>query len=156
MIKKSTYGEIAARLKGPKPGLAAQLRMVPDPRPGQKTYQEVQDTCRPAAVLILLYPRRRKLHLVLTLRTSRVDHHRDQVSLPGGEKDSHETIIQAALREASEELGVRASEVRILGELTPLYIPPSNYCIFPVVATAAKRPAFRRGHRGAVLCLRRP
>jgi len=144
MINKTGYRRLSARLKKPKPGLAAQLRMVPDPRPGQKTYQEVLDTCRPAAVLILIYPRRGKLHLVLTLRTSRVDHHRDQVSLPGGEKDSHETIIQAALREASEELGVRASEVRILGELTPLYIPPSNYCIFPVVATAAKRPDFRR------------
>ncbi len=143
--KRQSFLEgLESRLKGPKPGLAAQLKMVPDPRPGQKTYWEVQETCRPAAVLILLYPLREKPHLVLTLRTSKVDHHRDQVSLPGGEKDGHETIDEAALREAGEELGVRASDVRVLGELTPLYIPPSNFCIFPVVATAAKRPGFRR------------
>ncbi len=135
---------LEARLQGPKPGLAAQLRMVPDPRPGQKTYEEVQDTCRLAAVLILLYPRRGRLHLVLTLRTSKVDHHRDQVSFPGGEKDGHETIVEAALREAAEELRVRAADVRVLGELTPLYVPPSNYCIYPVVAAAARRPVFRR------------
>lgn len=142
--RKSILERLEVRLKRPKPGLTAQLKMVPDPRPGQKTYQEVQDTCRPAAVLILLYPRRAKLHLVLTLRTSRVDHHRDQISLPGGEKDGHETIVEAALREAAEELRVRAADVRVLGELTPLYVPPSNFCIFPVVATAARRPAFRR------------
>jgi len=135
---------LEARLKGPKPGLAAQLKMVPEPRPGQKTYDEVQDTCRPAAVLILIYPHRGKMHLVLTLRTSKVDHHRDQVSLPGGEKDGHETVVEAALRETAEELGVRASAVRVLGQLTPLYIPPSNFCIFPVVAAAEKRPRFHR------------
>ncbi len=141
--RRSFLASLELRLRGPLPGLAAQLKMVPDPRPGQKTYQEVQDTCRPAAVLILLYPRRGKRHIVLTLRTSRVDHHRDQVSLPGGEKDAHESIVEAALREAAEELGVRPADVRVLGELTPLYVPPSNYCIFPVVGTAVKRPAFR-------------
>jgi 8-oxo-dGTP pyrophosphatase MutT (NUDIX family) len=143
-LRESILERLEIRLKEPKPGLAAQLRMVPDPRPGQKTYQEVQDTCRPAAVLILLYPRRGKWHLVLTLRTSKVDHHRDQISLPGGEKDSHETVIEAALREAAEELRVQAADVRVLGALTPLYVPPSNFCIFPIVATAARRPVFRR------------
>ena len=131
------------RLRNPMPGLTAQLRMVPEPRPGQKTYEEVQDTCRPAAVLVLIYPRRGRLHLVLTLRTSEVDHHRDQVSFPGGKMDSHETISQAALREAAEELGVPAEAVRVLGQLTPLYVPPSNFCIYPLVAAAEKRPRFR-------------
>jgi len=135
---------LEARLREPKPGLAAQLMLAPDPRPGQKTYQEVQDTCRPAAVLILLYPRGRALHLVLTRRTSEVDYHRDQVSLPGGEKDPDETIVEAALREATEEIGVRPEEARVLGDLTPLYIPASNYCMYPIVAAAAKRPTFRR------------
>jgi 8-oxo-dGTP pyrophosphatase MutT (NUDIX family) len=134
---------LEAQLKRPKPGLAAQLRMAPDPRPGQKTYEEVLDLCRPAAVLVLIYPRRGRPHLVLTRRTSRVDHHRDQISLPGGEKDEGETTVKAALREAAEELGVRADAVRVLGDLTPLYIPASNYCIFPVVAVTEKRPDFR-------------
>jgi len=140
---RSLAARLESRLKGPKPGFAAQLKMAPEPRPGQKTCEEVRDTCREAAVLVLIYPLRKKLHLVLTLRTSKVDHHRDQVSFPGGEKDGHETIPAAALREAREELGVPASVVEVVGQLTPLYVPPSNYCIFPVVATARKGPRFR-------------
>jgi 8-oxo-dGTP pyrophosphatase MutT (NUDIX family) len=142
-LRVSILERLESQIKKPKPGLAAQLRMVPEPRPGQKTYQEVQDSCRPAAVLVLIYPHGGRLHLVLTRRTSRVDHHRDQISFPGGEKDEGETIVGAALREAAEEIGVRSDGVRVLGDLTPLYIPASNYCIFPVVAVAEKRPDFR-------------
>jgi 8-oxo-dGTP pyrophosphatase MutT (NUDIX family) len=58
--------------------------------------------------------------------------------------DEHESAVEAALREATEELSIRPDEVRVIGELTPLYIPPSNYCIYPVVAAAERRPDFRR------------
>jgi hypothetical protein len=131
MKENPIFQLLTARLKGPKPGLPAQLKMVPEPRPGQKTYIEVQDTCLHAGVLVLLYPKKGRLHVVLTRRTSKVDHHRDQISFPGGEK-------------AHEEIRVPPDAVRILGELTPLYIPPSNYCIYPIVAAAAQRPVFRR------------
>jgi 8-oxo-dGTP pyrophosphatase MutT (NUDIX family) len=144
MNKNTIIQLLEARLKGPKPGLRAQLMMVPEPRPGQKTYLEAQDTCLHAGVLVLFYPKKGRLYLVLTRRTSKVDHHRDQISLPGGEKDKGETIVQAALREAQEEINVPPGTVRVLGELTPLYIPPSNYCMYPVVAVAEKRPSFRR------------
>jgi 8-oxo-dGTP pyrophosphatase MutT (NUDIX family) len=130
-------------LQGPKPGLQAQLKMSTDPRPGHKTYQDVEDSCFGAGVLVLLYPRKGKLHLVLTRRTSGVAHHQAQISFPGGRKDDQETIVEAALRETQEELNVPPEAVRILGELTPLYVPPSNYCIYPVVAAAKKRPDFR-------------
>jgi len=56
--------------------------------------------------------------------------------------DEHENAVETALREAVEELSIKPDEVRVLGELTPLYIPPSNYCIYPVVAAAARRPEF--------------
>lgn len=131
------------RLRGPKPGLSSQLKMVPDPRPGDKTYQDVGDSCHKAGVLVLLYPRQGRLHVVLTRRTSSVAHHQAQISFPGGHKDSHESVLETALRETEEELNVVPSSVRILGELTPLYIPPSNYCIYPVVAATESRPDFR-------------
>lgn len=134
---------LTRRLQGPKPGLTSQLRMVPDPRPGDKTYQEVGDSCLKAGVLVLLYPREGRLHLVLTRRTANVAQHQAQISFPGGQKDENESIIEAALREAREELHVAPGAVRVLGELTPLFIPPSNYCIYPVVAAAGRRPDFR-------------
>ncbi|OGD28261.1 MAG: coenzyme A pyrophosphatase [Candidatus Aminicenantes bacterium RBG_19FT_COMBO_59_29] len=131
------------RLQGEKPGLRSQLRMVPDPRPGDKTYQEAGDTCLRAAVLVLIYPRGDGFSLVLTRRTSRVAHHQAQISFPGGQMDKDESPVETALREAEEELNIMPAEVRVLGELTPLYIPPSNYCIYPVVAAAERRPDFR-------------
>ncbi len=130
------------KLKGPKPGLRAQLKMVTSPRPGDKTYLDVGDACLKAAVLVLLYPGREKLHLVLTRRTSTVAHHQAQISFPGGRIDEGESTIKAAIREAQEELQIIPDSIRILGELTPLYVPPSNYCIYPVVAAARERPDF--------------
>jgi 8-oxo-dGTP pyrophosphatase MutT (NUDIX family) len=131
------------RLHGAKPGLESQLKMVPDPRPGDKTYQEAGDSCLRAGVLVLIYPREDNFYLVLTRRTSQVAHHQAQISFPGGQMDEHESAIETALREAAEELNIAPAEVRVLGELTPLYIPPSNYCIYPVVAAAERRPDFR-------------
>lgn len=138
-----TLQHFARALKGPKPGLTAQLSMITYPRPGHKVYYEVQDSCLNAGVLILLYPWKDRLYLVLTQRTSRVDYHQSQISFPGGQQEKGESLDQTALREAYEELAVRPGSIRILGELTPLYVPPSNFCIYPIVATADKRPSFQ-------------
>lgn len=117
-----------------KPGLRAQLTMVPHPRPGQAVYTDVEETSVKAGVLILLYRRQDAWHLVLIRRPSTVLHHKDQISFPGGQIEPGEDFIQAALRETREEIGVTPERLRILGELTPLYIPPSNFCVYPVVA----------------------
>lgn len=135
--------KLESRLQSEKPGLAAQLRMVPDPRPGDKVYQEVQDSCLRAGVLVLLYPLYDRLCVLLTQRTTRVLHHRSQVSFPGGQQDPGEDLQHTALRETFEEVGVPPHSLHILGKLTPLFIPPSNYCIYPLVASAPKRPDFR-------------
>jgi len=130
-------------LKGPLPGLKAQLKMVTKPRPGNKVYQEVEETSLKAGVLILLYPWKNQLHLILTRRTARVDFHQKQISFPGGRQEKDESFEETALREAQEELEIIPESIQILGKLTPLYIPPSNYCIYPIVATTSVRPDFR-------------
>lgn len=134
---------IETRLTGPKPGLKVQLEMITNPRPGHKVYHQVKDSCIKAGVLVFLYPWRGKLYLVLTRRTRLMGFHQAQISLPGGSQEKGESLEQTALREAHEELNIPPKSVRILGELTPLYIPPSNYCIYPVVAAAWRRPDFR-------------
>ena len=130
------------RLKRMLPGLQAQLKMTPHPRPGHQPYQEVGDLSIKAGVLLLLYPREDKLHLVLTKRTEKLSHHQAQISLPRGRQDPGESLTQTALREAREELGFQPDAVRIIGTLTPLYIPPSNYCIYPFVSSVDARPHF--------------
>jgi 8-oxo-dGTP pyrophosphatase MutT (NUDIX family) len=134
------------KLAGPKPGLEAQLAMITNPRPGHQVYNEMEDSCHKAGVLVLFYPWKGHLHLVLTRRTQRVDYHKGQVSFPGGRQERGETLEQTAKREAHEELDIDPDSIRLLGKLTPLYIPPSNYCIYPVVAVAESRPHFRPYH----------
>jgi 8-oxo-dGTP pyrophosphatase MutT (NUDIX family) len=132
------------RLQGDKPGFDAQLKMTPRPRPGQRRYDEVEGACAKAGVLVLLYPWKRSLCLALTRRTEQVRHHQAQISFPGGRQEAGEDLIQTALRETQEELGVQPDAIRVLGMLTPLYIPPSKTCIHPVVATLWERPEFVR------------
>lgn len=132
------------RLLGEKPGLDAQLKMSPRPRPGDREYYEVKASCARAGVLVLLYPWNDSLYLVLTKRTEQLRYHQAQISLPGGKQDPGEDLVQTALRETKEELGVQPDFPRPLGLLTPLYIPPSNTCIHPVIASLPDRPKFVR------------
>ncbi len=131
------------KLNKPLPGLAAQLNMVPDPRPGNKVYTEVQDSCKRAGVLVLLYLKGTRVFVVLTRRTELVDRHQAQISFPGGRQEEGENLEQTALRETCEELGIEPSAIQILGKLTPLYIPPTNYCIYPVVARMTETLQFK-------------
>jgi len=130
------------RLAAPLPGRAAQLRMAPMPRPGWNP-NVVPDGLRAAAGLVLVYPHQGEWRVPLTLRGSWLRQHTGQVSLPGGRVDAGESIEQAALREAHEEVGVPADLVEVLGRLTPLHIPVSGHLLHPVVGVAASRPDFR-------------
>ena len=141
---------LRAALARPLPGLSVQMGMAPVPRPGTERILDPFLDCRRAGVLVLLYPADvgqsarlpNDLCLVLTRRTDSVDNHRGQISFPGGSLDPGEDAVAAALREAQEELGVDPAHLDVLGQLSPLYIPPSGFCIYPVVAYAAERPGF--------------
>jgi len=128
------------RLTAPLPGLDAQLRMAPKPRPNWDP--QAGSSLRAAAVLVLLYPREDRWWLPLTLRSATLPHHTGQVSLPGGRLDPGESVEEAALREAFEEVGLPAAEVEVLGRLTPLPIPVSGHLLHPVVGVVGKRPTF--------------
>lgn len=138
-----TPDALQAALARPLPGPAAQLRMAPNPRPMAPPTADHEP--RRGGVLVLLYPQAEdgQLHLVLTRRTDNVGNHRGQISFPGGSVDPEDaSTAHTALREACEEIGVCAADLRVLGALTPLYIPPSDFRIYPHVAYAARRPVF--------------
>jgi 8-oxo-dGTP pyrophosphatase MutT (NUDIX family) len=131
------------RLAGTLPGLDAQLRFMPTPpRTGWKPGEFPSDA-RIAAGLLLLYPGDRGASIALTVRASGLKRHAGQVSLPGGATDPGETLTQAALREAHEEIGVDPATVRILGELTPVYVLVSGFTLHPVVGITHARPSFK-------------
>lgn len=131
------------RLAGTLPGLEAQLRFMPTPpRSGWKPGEFPSDA-RSAAGLLLLYPGSEGPSIPLTVRASGLSRHAGQISLPGGATDDGETLAQAALREAHEEIGVDPARVRILGELTPVYVLVSGFTLHPVVGITDERPDFR-------------
>lgn len=139
MTSVPTIEQIEYALTLERPGLNGWSRMMPQPR---AVMPPPDRRPRHAGVLLLLYPLDGRLHVVLTKRTEDLTTHKGQISLPGGGIEGEETPAAAALREAHEELGVASDSVKVLGKLTPLYLPPSNYLVYPVVAAAATRPAF--------------
>jgi 8-oxo-dGTP pyrophosphatase MutT (NUDIX family) len=130
-------------LAQPKPGLSVQVRMSPYPRPPQPPHIEYERSSVKAGVLVLLYERLGKTYLPLIQRTDTVLHHKGQIGFPGGQVEAGENPSQAALRETWEELGIPPERVELLGELTPLYVPPTNFCIYPAVGRLAGVPSFR-------------
>lgn len=120
--------------------LDAQQRMAPQPR--QLLRLPAPGTPRLGGVLLLLYPRAGQLLFVLTRRTENVETHQGQISLPGGAQEAGETLSETAVREAEEEIGVSRDDYRLIGRLTPLYIPPSDFEIHPFVAYCPSEPEF--------------
>ena len=131
---------LATALVGPLPAARIHERLSPRLLDGTLPPRALRD--RPAAVLILLFARDGRPHVVLTVRGAGLPHHADQVSLPGGRPAPGETPEETALREADEEIGVRAGEVVVAGRLTPVHIAVSGFTVQPIVALAATAPVF--------------
>jgi 8-oxo-dGTP pyrophosphatase MutT (NUDIX family) len=139
-----TVDDVRQALERPLPGLSAQARMAPPYRREQvETALNPPADCKQAGVLVLLYPQDGQLCFPLTRRPDNVEFHKGQISLPGGSQENGESLLQTALRETQEEIGVEANAVEALGKLTSLYVPPSNFCVQPFVGYVARRPDFR-------------
>lgn len=102
------------------------------------TYSELMQAAvkkppRPAAVLVPLVRWMDEWHLILTRRTDIVEHHKGQVSFPGGATDPEDRSPEdTALRETEEEVGIRRGDVRVLGRLGEM-VTISNFLVTPIV-----------------------
>jgi len=138
-----TFAEfLKQRLSSGLPGEAAHLRMAPAGRTATSEYlSKLKVKPRPSAVLILFFPGEREIHTVLIKRPPYEGVHSGQIAFPGGKSEEQDlTIDDTALREAREETGIDPAEVTVLGHLSTLYIPPSNFLVTPVLGFTSRQP----------------
>ncbi len=116
----------------PLPGNSAHQKMAV---PGSGLFSSIPDHAKKAAVLILFYHRVDRIFIAFIKRKQYdTDRHGGQISFPGGKMEVEDDYpIQTALREAQEEISIGPG-VEILGILSPLYIPVSNFYVSPVLA----------------------
>ena len=94
----------------------------------------VDSSLTDSAVLLPIYQRDGKCHIIFTKRTDHLTHHKGQISFPGGGRhDDDKTLLETALRESREEIGLKEADVRILGELDDAATVTSLYRIVPFV-----------------------
>lgn len=140
---KELVWQLATRLTQRLPGEEEQFRMAPPGRRNHLKVREIDTNPREGGVLILLYPKKNKVYFPLMLRTEYPGVHSGQVSLPGGKMEKKDNDLKAtALRETKEEFGIFPQKITILGSLTKLYIPPSNFLVSPFVGYTGNSPEF--------------
>ncbi|RLD78539.1 MAG: CoA pyrophosphatase [Bacteroidetes bacterium] len=130
------------RLMDELPGLPSQMKMVPAVRRKEIENRHGNGDARKAAVLICFYPEvHGGIHLVLIRRNEYDGVHSGQISFPGGRHENDDSdLFHTALREAEEETNIRIDDVEVLGEISPVYIPPSNFIVKPVIGWTSQRP----------------
>jgi 8-oxo-dGTP pyrophosphatase MutT (NUDIX family) len=132
---------IKDKLALPLPGHAENLkferkqRILFDKNPDENT--------RSSAVLILIYPQKGEFFVPFIQRPKYDGKHGGQISLPGGKKENNdENLVRTALRETQEEIGIKATDIHVLGALTEVFIPVSNFLVQPYVGFITYSPEF--------------
>lgn len=135
--------QLTLKLQQPLPGEEAQFEMAHAKRERVITGTKSAANYKPSAVLILLYPNEHQETVFLLIeRVMYNGHHSGQIAFPGGKAEVTDTDLEAtALREFFEETGSDEAPV-VIGKLTPVYIPVSQFMVQPFVAYTPKRPRF--------------
>jgi len=114
------------------PGPNSHAKLAPS---GRSIQFNPPENAKEAATMLCLYEKENSIQTIFIKRaTHERDKHPGQISFPGGRIEKDESIQQAALREVYEEIGIEAEYLQILGNLTPIYIPVSNFVVYPTVA----------------------
>ncbi|HET6227003.1 MAG TPA: CoA pyrophosphatase [Bacteroidia bacterium] len=137
--------QLKVKLTEPLPGQAAQFLMVPGEiaQLKNKYAQPLNHQPKKSAVLILLYPLENGISTVLIERAVYVGVHSGQIAFPGGKAEETDPDLKyTALRETYEEIGIPMEKIEVLGNLTDVYINPSNYLVTPYIGYYSGSPDF--------------
>lgn len=126
------------------PAFDAHIKMAPLERLDSLKNINIEDKKpRTAAVMMLFYPKKEITYLVLIVRNSYEGVHSAQIAFPGGKYElEDENFAQTALRETHEEIGIHPNKIKILKPFTELYIPPSNFMVYPFLGISQEELVF--------------
>ena len=125
------------------PGEIAHLPLSPSGRGRSSEALKKADKVRESAVAVILFEKSNELHCTLIQRPNYEGTHSGQISFPGGKKEpSDNDLLITSMREAFEEIGVELKEKHLLGSLTSVYIPVSNFSVAPYVFYYPKVPSY--------------
>ena len=137
--------ELKLKFQQPLPGTVSHLKMAPPNR--AKELLEKQNyllAARQSAVMVLLYPVDNQLRTVFIKRSEYDGIHSGQIAFPGGKKEkTDQNFEETALRETWEEIGIEADNIEIVGQLSDLFIPPSNFIVKPFVGYCTHQPTYK-------------
>ena len=136
---------IIENLKQPLPGKEAHKELAPYRNEIELDFKNKNPKI--ASTLLLIYPKNDSLFFCLIQRNEYKGTHSNQISFPGGKNEIGESMKETALRETMEEIGVDPISINIIGELTQVFVPPSNFLIQPFVGYCDFTPVFKPDKR---------
>jgi 8-oxo-dGTP pyrophosphatase MutT (NUDIX family) len=141
--------ELIQKLQQPLPGYLSHKKMSTANRDEELLrFKENPEKAKKSAVLILLFHENDKLKVVFIRRSNYVGIHAGQIAFPGGRYEETDlTLENTALREIEEEIGIKSTQIEILGRLTDIYVPPSNFLISVFVGFLNEKPLFKPDER---------
>jgi len=126
------------------PATTAHIKMAPLERIAilEKGYENT-NKAKEAAVMMLFYPKEEVTHLLLIIRNKYPGVHSSQIAFPGGKVEITDfDLKETALRETYEEIGIHADKINVIRDFSSIYIPPSNFLVFPFLGIASTELTF--------------
>lgn len=144
-VFRETIELLSNRLKEDLPGESAHSMMAPAHRKSRLAYLETATNIRTGCVMAVFYPdiTTHLPRLILIERAAGDISHPGQIGFPGGKLEKSDADkVSAALRETQEETGVPSDRITVIGELSTLYIPVSNFMVHPYIGWIETEPEF--------------
>lgn len=135
--------QIKAILTQERPGIEAHKQMWTPKHKERFDHSKIAPNAKNSAVSLLLFPQENELHFLLMQRVVNQSVHSGQIALPGGKQEPKESLLETAIRELEEETAIHLHQNDYIGKLSELYVPPSNYMMYPFVAYLTHTPTWQ-------------